>query len=215
MSLKLLLCDQDPQVLDAWKLQFAKRPEVNILEGDPLETPADALLLPGNSFGFLDRGIGLRAVETFGWEIQDELRDRIRRDFAGELLVGQAIVVRLPSVRPIVYAPIWRTPQALTGTVNVFLAVRGAFLALGADPTWGEGGVVAAPGMGVGAPGELDAKISARQIRYAYEMATEQRGLGDKNLTQLTRRQHKLQSVPTGGIADDSSVGPSGPAQSS
>jgi len=194
---RLLLCDRDPEVVGAWKAQFVKWPEVEIVEGDPLGAPGDALLLPGNSFGFLDSGLELRVVETFGWSLQDELRRRIRQDFDGELLVGQAVVLRLSSLsRPIVYAPLWRTPGPLAHSVNVLLAVRGAFLALKKDAGAPPLSLLCAPALGVGVPGDLDPRISARQIRYAYEMACGQRGLGDKNLSQLGRRQRKLQSVP-------------------
>ena len=128
---KLVLCDLDPQILDIWRQLFLKRPEVEIRELDPLQTTADAFLLPGNSFGFLDSGLDLRVLETAGFGLQDDLRKIIREEFAGELLVGQAIALRssnLPWL--LIYAPIWRTPSALADTVNVFLATRGAYMAL-------------------------------------------------------------------------------------
>ena len=57
---------------------------------------------------------------------------------------------------------------------------------------------------GLGASGELgmDPRVSARQIRYAYEMASGKRGSGDKNLSQLERREKKLQSIPGAGKAE-------------
>ena len=199
LQMKFILCDERPEVLDAWNSQFLRRPEVEIRRGDILNTPADAFLLPGNSFGFLDSGLELRVVETFGWGIQDELRGRIRDEFDGELLVGQAIVFRSSSLlRGMVYTPIWRTPRRLSSTVNVFLGVRGALLALKRDQGLG---TFAMPGLGVG-PGGLDPLISARQIRYAYEMMTGLRGLGDKNLSQLARREKKLQIFPATGKED-------------
>jgi O-acetyl-ADP-ribose deacetylase (regulator of RNase III) len=196
----MLLCDQEPDILAAWREQFARWPEVEIVEGDPLRAGAEALLLPGNSFGFLDGGLELRAVETFGWGLQDELRRRVRTEFDGEILVGQATVLRLGDLpRPVVYAPIWRTPASLVGTVNVFLAVRGALLAASKASEPAPIPRLVVPALGVAAPGELDPRTSARQIRYAYEMALGHRGLGDKNLSQLARRQRKLQSVPGAG----------------
>jgi O-acetyl-ADP-ribose deacetylase (regulator of RNase III) len=201
---RLILSDQDPEVLAAWRTQFAKWPEVDIVERDLLEVPADAFLVPGNSFGFLDGGLELRVQETFGWSIQDELRKIIRTDLAGELLVGQAVVLRLPALpRPMIYAPVWRTPGDLSGTVNVFLALRGAFLAMEADAGSPSIGSLAAPGVAVGGPSGLHPATSARQMRYAYEIAAGLRGLGDKNLSQLTRRQRKLASVPQTAVESD------------
>ena len=194
MNLKLTLSDADTKIVDAWKSQFGRLPEVEIRTEDLLQVPADAFLLPGNSFGFLDSGLELRIVETFGWEVQDEIRKKIRTEFDGELLVGQAVILRLPSLpRALVYAPIWRTPRPLAHTVNVFLAMRGAFIAIKKDATLQS---LVVPGMGATGPHGIDPRISARQIRYAYEMANGQRGLGDKNLSQLHRREKKLQAIP-------------------
>jgi len=193
--MKLILSDTDPEVLAAWRAQFLKRPEVAIQEGHLFEASADAFLLPGNSFGFLDSGLALEACERFGWDLQEAIRKVIRSERSGELLVGDAIAVRLPSLpRVVVYAPAWRTPRKIDGTLNAFLAARGAFLeaARRADLSIGS---IAFPALGV-REGGMDPRISARQIRYAYEIATGQRGPGDKNLSQQVRRERKLLSIP-------------------
>ena len=204
MAVKLILSDPSEQVVEAWKAQFVKWPEVEVRSEDILQTQADAFLLPGSSFGFLDRGLELRVVETYGWEVQDQLRATIRGEFEGELLVGQALVLRVPSMpRPLVYAPLWRTPRSLDGTVHVFLALRGAFLAIKRDAARPAIETLAVPAVGVAPPASLDPRISARQIRHAYEMAAGHRGLGDKNLSQITRREHKLQSIPGAGKEED------------
>lgn len=194
--MKLILSDPRLEIQSAWKAQFVEHPNVEVRSDSILATPADALLLPGNSFGFLDSGLELQVSEAHGWELEDELRRQVREEHDGELLVGRAIVMRLSSLpRPLVYAPIWRTPRKLAGTVNVFLAVRGALLALGKDAASQPVTSLALPAMGTDA-GELDPRISARQIRYAYEIHEGLRGPGDKNLTQQLRRERKLMSVP-------------------
>ncbi len=180
------------------------------------DTAADAILLPGNSFGFLDSGLALEASERFGWDLQEELRRVIRADFSGELLVGQAIGVRLPSIPYlVVYAPTWRTPRKLENTLNVYLAVRGAFIVLAkwAGSPWPDnpgshhgGPSLAVPMLGV-KEGGLDPRISTRQTRYAYELSTGQRGLGDRNLTKQVRRERKLLQIPALGQDDDEDSG--------
>jgi len=198
--MKLILCDQNPATLDAWRSQFQKRPEVEVRSEDILETAADAIVVPGNSFGFLDSGLGLRVSNAYGWGIQDEIRRRIDEDLDGELLVGEALVLRQPAFpRAIVYAPIWRTPRRLEGTVNVFLAVRGALLAVAKDAAPPPLEAVALPPLGLD-EGEIHPHTSARQIRYAYEIVTGQRGRRVKNLSQQTRRERKLVSVPKGAL---------------
>jgi hypothetical protein len=201
MTVRLILADPDEAVRAAWKSQFDRWPEVEVRAEDILETRSDAILLPGNSFGFLSSGLELRVLERHGWDLEVDLRGRIRRDHAGELLVGQAIVLRPAGGRAIVYAPVWRTPRKLAATVNVYLAVRGALLALGS----GEAAPgcptiqppiesLAIPPLGIDAG--LDPRVSARQIRYAHEVVNGLRGAGDKNLSQATRRERKLQSIP-------------------
>ncbi len=210
--MRLVLADTTPDCVQAWSAQFLKRPEVEIRESHVFDAEADAFLLPGNSFGFLDSGLALEACERFGWDLQEEVRRMVRTEFSGELLVGQAVAIRMATLPTLViYAPLWRTPRKLEGTVNAYLALRGASLALSkamglqwpleltspgvANPAHPR---LAVPALGV-KEGGLDPRISARQIRYAYEVSTGQRGFGDKNLTQQARRERKLLLVP--GIA--------------
>lgn len=192
--MKLILTDPAPEVLAAWKLQLAKWPEVDLRSESVLETEADAILLPGNAFGFLDSGLALEACERFGFELQEETRRFARAQPLGEILVGQAALLQ-PGGRPrrIIFAPLWRTPRKLEGTVNVYLALRAGIAGLRSG--LGETASLAVPALGV-QEGGLPPLISARQIRYAYEVATGLRGPGDKNLTQQIRRERKLMTLP-------------------
>ena len=221
LEIKLILADTNPGALDAWRSQYGPKytepreiepdaengsgpqgpviqePRVEIRDGDFLDVDADAIIVPGNSFGFLDGGLELRVCERHGLELQDRLRDRIRTDFAAELLVGQAVIEDLgPSHPVVIYAPIWRTPQDIGSTVNVFLASKGAFQAL-SDAERPDLKRIAAPPMGIDAPGRMHPHVSARQFRYGYEIAIKKRGRGGKNLTQLVRRERKMKSVPS------------------
>jgi len=198
---RLILVDRDPAVLDAWRYQFARWPEVEVREGRLLDTDASALLVPGNSFGFLDTGLELEIVESMGLEIEEEIRSRIRKEHHGELLVGQALVIRSSrgSGRALVYAPLWRTPRRLQGAIHTYLCLRGGLIEL---MRHGAGlHSLAVPALTGFERGDLDPRIMARQARYAFEIVTGRRGPGDKNLSQLTRRERKLQSVP--GSAED------------
>lgn len=195
MDIRVILSDRSEDVVAAWRDRFEKRPEVEIREGDVFETGADAVVVAGNAFGFLDRGVELQACERYGWDVQDALRDIARSRFAGELLVGQACIVELPPPHGhLVYTCIARTPRPLEGTVNAYLAARGAFLALRA-PDAPPIASVAFTGLGTGELG-LHPQVSARQLRYAYDIFRGHRGFGDKNLTQLSRRERKLGAIP-------------------
>jgi len=193
---RLVFVDSDPAVLDAWRYQFARWPDVEVREGRLLDTDASAMLLPGNSFGFLDSGLELELVEAMGPEIEEEIRSRIRKEHHGELLVGQALVIQPSSRtgRALIYAPLWRTPRRLQGTIHPYLCLRGALLEL---IRHGAGlHSLAVPALTGFERGDLDPRIMARQSRYAFEIVTGRRGPGDKNLSQITRRERKLQSVP-------------------
>ena len=202
MTLRIALCDTDSRALAAWNAQFSEVPDVEIREESILETDADVILLPGNSFGYLESGLALEATEKFGMELQDTIRSRIGGEFGGELLVGQAIDVALPEPKCLlVYAPVWRVPESLADSVNVFLAVRATFLTLDKQASEASISTLAIPALGLD-PGGMHPYVSARQIRYAYEIfCLHTRGASDKNLTRLRRRERKLKSVPSQAFA--------------
>ena len=197
MSVRLVICDPDisnPEApnRDTWQSQFEETESVELRAEHVLETTADAILVPGNAFGFLDGGLELAVTEKYGFELQDTLQAKIAQEFDGELLVGQAAT--LESSGPLlVYAPIWRAPQDISKTVNVFLAVQGACNALG--KLGGGPKTLAMPPLGLG-DGGMDLGTSGRQTRVAFETATGQRGRGNKNLTQVQRRDRKLKTPP-------------------
>ena len=201
MEIKVTLCDKNKQVVEAWTNRFLKNPEVEIVEGDIFDRETDTVVIPGNSFGYLDRGIELQAGELFGFELQDHLREKIRSEYNGELLVGQGFLVPCSELSPgkgscsyLAYVSATRPPGDLTASLNSYLAARGAFMALAEAPT-GSIDSIAFPGIGTGSSG-IAPEICARQMRYAYTVASGQRGYGDKSLTQLTRRDKKLRRMP-------------------
>lgn len=198
-NLRIILSDKNPDVVASWQSRFAEKPlPVEIREGDLFDTEADALILPGNAFGFLDRGLELQVWERLGWSLQDRLREYVRERGFGELLVGEAVIVPTERtegpLRFVVYAPIYRTPRPIDGTLHAYLAVRGALLALCRSEDAGIRSAVF-PGIGTG-NAKLHPFVSARQVRYAIEVVLGLRGFGDKNLTQLTRRENKLAKLP-------------------
>jgi O-acetyl-ADP-ribose deacetylase (regulator of RNase III) len=201
--MKLILCDVDASVVAAWRAQFARHPEVQVFEKSILDVEIDAVVNPGNSFGFMDGGLALKLCEKFGFEIQEVVRKAVRERYGKEMLVGQADVFptgKTPAF--LIHAPTMRTPQPIGDTVNAYLAARAAFnaakaynsnAAKGGEPI----GTVALPGLGTGT-GKMNPLVSARQIRYAYEEAWDLRKFPDQNLSRLSRRDKKLKEVPGG-----------------
>jgi len=201
MEMQVTLCDKKDSVVSAWERRFEKNPEVRIVTGDIFSCGSDAVVLPGNSYGFLVRGLELQASELFGFELQDLIRKEIRENYNGELLVGQGLVIPCAGLgngetpcTHLIYVSACRTPRSIDGTLNAYLAARGAFLAI-AEPEAEGIKSVALPGIGTGESG-MPEEICARQMRYAYSVFSGRRGYGDKNLTRLTRRENKLRRMP-------------------
>src|SRR5205809_2231587 len=87
----------------------------------------DALAVPANAFVFADGGVDMAiSREVFDWRLQDKLHALIEREYGGELLVGQALVMPTGSsrFRYVVVAPTMRVPADVSGTVNAYLAMR-------------------------------------------------------------------------------------------
>lgn len=207
MEVKVTLCDKNEAVVTAWERRFEKSPEVEITTGDIFACGSDAIVLPGNSYGYLDRGLEFQASEIFGFTLQDLLRKTIRETCDGELLVGQGFVVPCEGLdggegacKYLVYVSACRTPRSIEGTLNAYLATRGAFLAI-SEAGAGKIESVALPGIGTGESG-MPPEICARQMRYAYNIFSGRKGYGDKNLTRLTRRENKLRRMPKPPVDD-------------
>src|SRR5258708_3558075 len=87
------LRDIDADVVRAWEKYFQGIANVRISHGDIFEKPADAIVSPANSFGYMDGGIDLVYLRRFGWELQTRLQAHLRDEHDGELPVGQATIV--------------------------------------------------------------------------------------------------------------------------
>jgi O-acetyl-ADP-ribose deacetylase (regulator of RNase III) len=206
VPLKLVLCDPDPQVIAGWRAEFQIHKQVEVREASILEAEGDAAVNPGNSFGFMDSGLALRFSERFGFAFEDAVRAAVRTKYAGEILVGQAEVFPTGGRPPyLVYAPAMRTPQPVKSSVNAYLAARAALLAVLAHNRAAGGGAIETllvPGLCTG-EGGMHPRISARQIRYAYEEVLGLRELADHNLSRMARREKKLRSMPLAAEEDE------------
>lgn len=189
MSIELHLCALDHAMAREWTSQFGSQPGVHIHEGDILERKADAILSPANSFGFMDGGIDLAYSHFFGWELQDRLQELLRRDYAGELPVGGAVVVPTQhnAIPFLVSAPTMRVPDNISETVNVYLAFRAALLATKASKHIRS---LLSPALGTGV-GAMPIERAARQMYAAYAEVA----LGDTQWRSSARgvRQHHAQ----------------------
>ncbi|CAB4019504.1 Hypothetical predicted protein [Paramuricea clavata] len=159
---------------------------------------ADAIVSPTNSFGFMDGGIDLRYSEHFGWQLQERLQNFLRKEYFGELPVGEAVIIEtfeddVPEIerdwmknrdtnegQPIhflISAPTNRVPSDVHDTVNAYLAFRAVLLAVhrhNRNRNKRKIKSVLCPGLGTSG-GQMLFEKCARQMKIAYEVCV----LGD------------------------------------
>jgi len=133
---------------------------------------ADAIVSPANSFGFMDGGIDAVYTYQLGPQVQERLRQRLTRDFHGELPVGQAVIV--PTARReipwCISAPTMRTPGIVAETPNAYLAFRAALIAVLAHNHDNQQPIrsILCPGLAT-AVGRMPVDRCARQMRAAWD----------------------------------------------
>ncbi|MBR0840912.1 macro domain-containing protein [Bradyrhizobium liaoningense] len=170
--LSIHLRDISAEVVEAWRAAFADVADVEVSHGDIFAQEADAILSPANSFGHMDGGIDLLYSRYFGWDLQTNLQAVLAEHYYGELPVGQAIVLATGHARfPfLVSAPTMRVPMRIDQTVNVYLALRAALIAVLTHNAGGDEAIrsLLVPGLGTGI-GAMPPPRAARQMRLAYD----------------------------------------------
>lgn len=167
------LRDRNAALVEAWRRNFADRPEVEVGHGDIFEARADALVSPANSFGYMDGGIDAVYLERFGSGLQWTLQQHLRQHHHGELAVGEAVIVDTGDIEIpwLISAPTMRVPAPVPNTLNAYLALRAAFRAVLAHNLTGNEPIrsVLCPGLAT-AIGAMPAERCARQMRFAYDV---------------------------------------------
>ncbi len=172
-ELAITLCDTSQELTDAFLEYFRDADDVEILKGNILACSRDALVSPANSFGDMSGGLD-KAIDDFcEGAAQVTVRNAIGEQHLGELAVGNALIVPMDTKRYpfLVVAPTMRIPGNVKDSINAYLAMRAALVAIAQHNSRAPQPIrsVAVPGMctGVGGmpPGE-----SAEQMRVAYDM---------------------------------------------
>ena len=174
--MKLIFCDINDRMIEAWKHYFTEDSNIEIYHGSIFSLHTDAIVSPANSFGFMDGGLDLQISRFFGWHVQERLQEIIKHKHHGELIVGNAEIVETDhDIIPfVISAPTMRVPMILKNSVNVYLAMR-ALLMLVRYDQFPDGTLIrdtikkiAIPGMGTGV-GRIPYEISALQMRKAVD----------------------------------------------
>lgn len=174
--MQFFFVDTNPEVVAAWQQVFADVPQVSVHHGSIFDYPADALVSPANSFGYMNGGIDFAISKHLGWHLEKELQQLIREKYYGELLVGQAEILATghASFPYLVAAPTMRTPMTITRGPNVYQSFKALLVLLryGRLPT-GKSvrdhiQTVVVPGLGTGV-GQVRPLVCARSMRLAWE----------------------------------------------
>lgn len=208
MVLQLHLRDLSNAMVSAWEVAFAGVPGVTISRGDifstkpgpidpsdPIDVEADAVVSPANSFGYMDGGIDAVYTHVFGPELQERLQALLKAEHAGELPVGQAVIVETGNARIpwCVSAPTMRQPMGVADTLNAFLAFRAALLAVRDHNRTRRSPIhtVLCPGLGT-AVGNMPPNRCARQMRAAWDRVVAQTPFFPTSLRAAVEDQERL-----------------------
>jgi O-acetyl-ADP-ribose deacetylase (regulator of RNase III) len=172
----LNLVDTNEEVIAAWHQVFADVPQVTVHHGSIFDYPADALVSPANSFGYMNGGLDFAISKHLGWHLEKDLQQIIRDKYYGELLIGQAEI--LPTGHAqfpyLIAAPTMRTPMTITRGPNVYQAMKAILVLLRyakmPDDKLVSNKVqtISIPGLGTGI-GQVRPLVCARQMRLAWE----------------------------------------------
>ena len=128
---RIYLIDRSPSLAAAWSKAFASIPDVTPIAGDYFQQPADAIVSPANSFGYMDGGLDLAIREQLGYGIQVRVQSAIVAKHHSELPIGAAEIVETGDSRwkYLIAAPTMRVPENVENTLNAYLAFRAILLA--------------------------------------------------------------------------------------
>src|SRR5262249_51159080 len=131
-DLRLSLGDLDPGIARALADAFADADAAEVVEGNLLDLGCDAVVSPANSFGDMGGGIDKAIDDLHKGNTQEAVRAANAGRFVGELPVGAALVVELPGpwLPFVVAAPTMRVPGNVAGTINAYLSMRAALVAI-------------------------------------------------------------------------------------
>jgi O-acetyl-ADP-ribose deacetylase (regulator of RNase III) len=157
----------------AWKKYFDSTKSVEIIDGDILKQSASAIVSPANSFGYMDGGLDLKYSQHFGWELEARVRDRLEKEYYGELPVGNSIIVETcnNTIPFLILAPTMRVPSDVSTTVNSYLAFKGILQEVLKFNKNTEKPInsILCPGLATG-EGKMAPELCAKQMYRAYEV---------------------------------------------
>lgn len=165
-ELKIVFCDNNPEIAKTLAETFKDVKRVEVIEGNIFNLQGDAIISPTNSFGDMSGGLDKAIDDYFEGEAQKNIQYQVKRDYYGELQVGNAITIETGKLRypNIIFAPTMRIPGPVNNTINAYLAMRAILIE--AERRGFEKIVVPSLCSGIG---RMSYKESSDQMFKAYE----------------------------------------------
>lgn len=127
---KITLFDRNEEICEAWRHEFYYEEDVDVFCCDLEElSPHECIVSAGNSFGIMDGGIDLAIRDMLGVEVQDFLQWQIIYHYAGQLQVGEGVLINTTNEKfpKLAYVPTMRFPGLIQpGHKNVYNAFLAA-----------------------------------------------------------------------------------------
>lgn len=176
MIAKLTILDFNSKMVDECSNAFSAYRNVEVVEADFFSVPADLMVSPANSFGFMDGGLDLLIRNRLGGLVEENVQRAIQTNFLGELPIGSSLIVETSSEDwpHLGVAPTMRVPMNINGTLNVYYAFRSMLLTVMRYNETNSSPItsVVCPGMGTGIGG-LSERKAAQQMAFAYKQLLE------------------------------------------
>ena len=173
----IYLIDSNSSLVGEWASEFKDYPSIIPLDEDYFCKPADCIVSPANSFGYMDGGLDRAILYELGNYVQTLVQNSIEEKFHGELPVGSALLIETNDAKwpYLVCAPTMRVPSNVSGTLNAYLAFKAILseiiLTNKARPNTIKSLVCCGLATGIGG---LSVSLCAKQMKYAYELMAEQ-----------------------------------------
>ncbi|MEV4141056.1 macro domain-containing protein [Dactylosporangium sp. NPDC049742] len=173
-QLKVVLCDVNAKVVQAWRSAFQDNPEVEIVKGSILNQRVDAWVSPTNSQGRMDGGVDAVVKRHLGAGIQLRVQRAIHDGFAGTLPIGSAVCVPSGAATPrfLISTPtMTQSVQNVRETLNVALACAAAFQAIHMQNAAEPGSITSVALVGMGAAtGKVPPQVCANLMWAGYTL---------------------------------------------
>lgn len=173
-SIRIILIDKQPELVEAWDEAFSSFENVSALRGDFFSQDASAMVSPANSFGVMDGGLDRAIRDKLGYNIERQVQAMILKKYHGEMPVGAAEIVKTSHERwpNLIVAPTMRVPENVAHTHNAFHAFRailGVIQRFNNSTSGDPIDSVLVPGLATGW-GAMAPRKCAAQMRLAYNV---------------------------------------------